>query len=61
MSNGIKDKKNNKNKQTTFFKNLDSVPFTYGTIISNKEKLVFFLEEINDQNNPFLLKNEIIS
>ena len=61
MSNGIKDMKNNKGKQTTLFKNLESVPFTYGTIIFNKEKLVCFLEGINDQNNPSLLKNKIIA
>ncbi len=52
--------KNNKDNQTTLFKNLESVPFTYGTIIFNKEKLVCFLEGINDQNNPSLLRNKII-
>ncbi len=51
---------NNKDKQTTLFKNLESAPFTYGTVIFNKEKLVSFLEGINDQNNPSLLKNKII-
>jgi len=61
MSNGIKDMKNNKDKQTTLFKNLESASFTYGTIIFNKEKLVCFLERINDQSNPSLLKNKIIS
>jgi len=61
MSKGIKAMKNNKDKQTTLFKNLESVPFTYGTIIFNKEKLICFLERINDQNNPFLLKNKIIA
>jgi len=60
MSNGIKDMKNNKDKQTTLFRNLESVPFTYGTIIFNKEELVCFLEEINNQSNPSLLKNKII-
>ena len=53
--------KDNKDKQTTLFKNLESVPFTYGTIIFNKEKLICFLERINDQNNPFLLKNKIVA
>ena len=53
--------KNNKDKQITLFKNLSSVPFTYGTIIFNKEKLVCFIEEINDQNNLLLLKNKIIA
>jgi len=61
MSKGVKAMKDNKDKQTTLFKNLESVPFTYGTIIFNKEKLVCFLEGINDQNNPFLLKNKIIA
>lgn len=61
MGKGIKAMKNNKDKQTTLFKNLESVPFTYGTIIFNKEKLVCFLEGINDQNNPSLLKNKIIA
>jgi len=60
MSNGIKDMKNNKDKQTTLFRNLESAPFTYGTIIFNKEELVCFLEEINNQSNPSLLKNKII-
>ena len=60
MSNGIKDMKNDKDKQTTLFKNLESAPFTYETIIFNKEKLVCFLERINDQSNPSLLKNKII-
>jgi len=60
MSKGIKAMKNNKNKQTTLFKNLESVPFTYGTIIFNKEQLVSFLEETNEQNNLSLLKNKII-
>jgi len=60
MSNGIKDMKNNKDKQTTLFKNLESAPFTHRTIIFNKEKLVCFLERINDQSNPSLLKNKII-
>ena len=32
MSNEIKAMKNNKDKQITLFKNLGSVPFTYGTI-----------------------------
>ena len=59
MSKGIKAM-NNKDKQTTLFKNLESAPFTYGTVIFNKEKLVSFLEGINDQNNPSLLKNKII-
>lgn len=53
--------KDNKDKQTTLFKNLESVPFTYGTIMFNKEKLICFLERINDQNNPFLLKNKIVA
>jgi len=52
--------KNNKDKQTALFKNLESAPFTYGTIIFNKEKLVCFLKGINDQSNPSLLKNKII-
>jgi hypothetical protein len=60
MSKEIKDMKNNKDKQTNLFKNLESVPFTYGTIIFNKEKFVCFLEGINEQNNPSLLKNKII-
>jgi hypothetical protein len=53
--------KNNKDKQTTLFKDLESVPFTYGTIIFNKEKLVCFLKGINDRSNPSLLKNKIIN
>jgi len=61
MSKGVKAMKDNKDKQTTLFKNLESVPFTYGTIIFNKEKLICFLERINDQNNPFLLKNKIVA
>jgi len=61
MSKGIKAMKNNKDKQTTFFENLESVPFTYGTIIFNKEKLVCLLEGINGPNNPSLLKNKIIA
>ncbi len=61
MSKGVKAMKDNKDKQTTLFKNLESVPFTYGTIIFNKEKLICFLERINDQNNPFVLKNKIVA
>jgi len=61
MSKGVKPMKDNKDKQTTLFKNLESVPFTYGTIMFNKEKLICFLERINDQNNPFLLKNKIVA
>jgi len=60
MSKGIKAMKNNKDKQTTLFKNLESTPFTYGTIIFNKEKFVCFLKGINNQNNPSLLKNKVI-
>ncbi len=60
MSKGIKDMNNNKDKQATLFKNLESVPFIYGTIIFNKEKLVCFLDGINDQSNLSLLKNKII-
>jgi len=52
--------KNNKDKQITLFKNLESTPFTYGTIIFNKEKFVCFLKGINNQNNPSLLKNKVI-
>lgn len=61
MSNGIKDMKNNKDNKTTLFENLESVPFTYGTIIFNKDKLVCFMEEISNQNNLFLIKNKIIA
>jgi hypothetical protein len=53
--------KNNKDEQTTLLKNLESEPFTYGTIIFNKEKLVCFLKGINDQSNPSLLENKIIN
>jgi len=53
--------KNNKDNQTTILKNLESASFAYGTIILNKEKLVCFLEGINDQNNLSLLKNNIIA
>jgi len=60
MSKGIKAMKNNKDKQITLFKNLESTPFTYGTIIFNKEKFVCFLKGINNQNNPSLLKNKVI-
>jgi len=51
---------NNKGKQTTLFKNLESIPFTYGTVIFNKEKFVSYLEKINSQNNVSALKNKII-
>ena len=48
MSKGIKAmKKNNKDRQITLFKNLELTPFTYGTIIFNKEKFIYLLEEIN--------------
>lgn len=59
MSKEIKTMENNKDNQAILFKNLESVPFTYGTIIFNKEKLVCFLEGINDQNNLSLLRNKI--
>jgi len=61
MNKEITSMKNNESKQITLFKNLESVPFTYGTVIFNKEKFVCFLEEINNQNNPSLLKNKIIA
>jgi len=61
MNKEITSMKNNESKQITLFKNLESVPFTYGTVIFNKEKFVCFLEEINSQNNPSLLKNKIIA
>lgn len=61
MSKGIKTMKNNKDKEAILFKNLESLPFTYGTIIFNKEKLVCFLEGIKDQNNLSLLRNKIRS
>jgi len=54
-------KKNNKDRQITLFKNLELTPFTYGTIIFNKEKFIYLLEEINNQNNPSLLKNKIVA
>jgi len=41
--------KNDKDKQTTLFKDLESAPFTRGTVIFNKEKLVSLLRGINEQ------------
>lgn len=52
---------NSQNGQTTLFKDLESVPFTYGSVILNKEKFVYFLEEIDKQNNLSLSKNKIIA
>jgi len=49
---------NNVHKQT--LKNFKSEPFTYRTIILNKEKFVQVLDEINDLNSLDSLKNQTI-
>ena len=49
----------NKEKQVMLSENLESVPFTSKTVILNKEKFVYLLKEIINQDNLSSLQSKI--
>lgn len=52
---------NNNSIQTTLFKNLESSPLAYETVIFNKESFIQVLNEINNLSDLSLFKNKIIA